>query len=693
MKFNFFLERIILFIYKKIILYHDFFKNLFYSTYSYKKKKISSKILNYLKKDDFPNIQVIKRKNINEYLLHNFNLLGSNKSNLDLKKKMKINFRNKLVSEKIRKNLDYHYKPLDWQRDFKSNYRWDEKKLSKKIKFLDIPKTDVKIPWEFARMQHIPQLAIYASKIKKKNFVSAQNIFEEFQNQLVDFISSNPPEYGVNWICTMDVSIRISNLLIAKDIFNTSGFYLKPEINNIFESSVKDHKDFILKNLEYSSYRGNHYISNICGLAVIARYLPENSYSNSLIAFVSQELNNEIFFQFNNDGSTKEGSTSYHKFSMEMIFYATSIILSFGDKRFKNIKKKLKPELLKINKISPKLKKNFILYKAPKKLFDKSFISPFPEKYFKKMSSISHFFLNIYDQNNQIIQIGDNDSGKFFNFTPDYYNQKINNINKINYFENRESIKYILSLIEAWGLISRSKNSINFEYYFVKTLLGKINFKKKIIFNKGKAINKKKNLENINKFNKIKKKILQTNKLNAHKYTIPIKSYKKNKLNFFEYRDFGIYIWKNDKYFFSFRLIREYDKKFTSHYHFDQFSNILFIDKKFFISDPGTYCYSSNKFFRNYMRSYKAHFTPIDINLKSDTDIFAKIDFPYPEVILLNRYCYLVKAKINEQTYYAGFINKGNKFELYHFTKKKQKKLKINIYNSPGYGLLISNKL
>ena len=156
-------------------------------------------------------------------------------------------------------------------------------------------------------MQHLPQLAIYAAKIKNKNYSRAKKIFKEFENEMVDFISFNPPKYGVNWICAMDVSIRISNLLITKDIFNSAGFYLSDKVERVFNNSLNDHKNFILKNLEYSSYKNNHYIANLCGLSIIARYQPQNKFSDSLIAFVSQELNKEIFSQFNEDGSSIEG--------------------------------------------------------------------------------------------------------------------------------------------------------------------------------------------------------------------------------------------------------------------------------------------------------------------------------------------------------------------------------------------------
>jgi len=62
------------------------------------------------------------------------------------------------------------YNPIDWQKDYKSGYRWDSKKsyLSQKI----APKigADIKVPWELSRLQHLPQLAIFSllPQVKKK---------------------------------------------------------------------------------------------------------------------------------------------------------------------------------------------------------------------------------------------------------------------------------------------------------------------------------------------------------------------------------------------------------------------------------------------------------------------------------------------------------------------------------------------
>jgi hypothetical protein len=687
---NLFLERLFLFIYRKYRLVFTIVFTSVNSTYSSENRIVISNVIkkNILNKKN--NIKCINEKLLNNYLSHKFNLLGSGLKIFGLKKVININYQNKKVSQTLLKKIKKNYKRLDWQKDFKSNYRWDENKLSRRLNFMNIPRADIKLPWEFSRMQHSTQMAIYAAKIKKINFNKSKEIFEEFKNQILDFISSNPPEYGANWICTMDVSIRISNLLIAKDIFNSIGFAFSNEQESIFKNTLADHRKFILKNLEYSSYRNNHYLSNICALAVIAKYHQQDVFSDNLIAFVSQELNKEIFIQFNEDGSNIEGSTSYHKFSLEMILYATSFILSFEASRLKKIKKNIKSNYIKTSLFSPKLnKKNFKLYKINNRYFENKFLSLFPERYFERLIKMFNFFLKTTTNSKQIIQVGDNDSGKFFNFTPIFYNQKINNISKKNYFENRESVNYILDIADSWGLYKNfnSINNVSFEKQIIKILLGKIRFKSTL--SKIKNTFKLKNYSNYKKHIKfLRHSILKNRKFREVCYEFKANEKIMKNLELSYFKNFGIFIWKNEKIFFSLRAISKYDKRFTTHYHFDQLSNILIINNKNLIIDPGTFIYNGNLKHRNYFRSYSAHFSPINIILKKDIDIFSKIDHPNFETLIIGKFCYLVKVSINNKIYYSGYIYEKNKIKIFHISNEKISKYKQKKYYSPGYGLL-----
>ena len=135
------------------------------------------------------------------------------------------------------------YVPIDWQLDFKSGYRWNESTWCKDIRFGDTPGVDVKVPWELARMQHLPMLAwAYGLSDQGENgFQPASAYAQEFRNEILDFMATNPPRYGVNWYCAMDVGIRVVNWLVAHDLFLSFGVEFDHDFEVALTNSVCRH--------------------------------------------------------------------------------------------------------------------------------------------------------------------------------------------------------------------------------------------------------------------------------------------------------------------------------------------------------------------------------------------------------------------------------------------------------------------
>jgi len=245
----------------------------------------------------------------------------------------RINPANLADSQRIWQLIDRDYTPIDWHLDFKSGYRWSEDTW-----YLDIPYgqqvgVDVKVPWELARMQHLPQLAwAYALAEKgETGFYPHQIYAREFRNQVLDFIATNPPRFGVNWCCTMDVGIRVANWLVTYDLFRASGAEFDAQFEAEFRRSVYQHGLHIINNLEWSpELRSNHYLANIVGLLFVAAYLPRTPVTDNWLAFAIQELIAEVECQFYPDGANFEASTSYHRLSAEMVTYATALVLGLG---------------------------------------------------------------------------------------------------------------------------------------------------------------------------------------------------------------------------------------------------------------------------------------------------------------------------------------------------------------------------
>lgn len=281
----------------------------------------------------------------------------------------RINRQNVSESQRIWRLMEQPYTPIDWQLDFKSGYRWNEGVWSQNIRYGVDPGVDVKVPWELARMQHLVSLA-WSYGLEKKS-----EVLREFCNEVLDFIATNPPRYGVNWSCTMDVGIRVANWLLAYDLFYSFGAEFGTEFKAVFVRSVYEHGKHIISHLEWDPFlRSNHYLANIAGLLFVAAYLPKNSEVESWLQFSLRELENEVLSQFNPDGSNFEASTSYHRLSTEMVVYATALAM--------DMKRSFSPE------------------------------------YMGRVGKMGEFIEDITKPDGTIVQFGDNDSGRFVRIMP-----------------------------------------------------------------------------------------------------------------------------------------------------------------------------------------------------------------------------------------------------------------------------------
>jgi uncharacterized heparinase superfamily protein len=299
----------------------------------------------------------------------------------------RINAANCADSQRIWRLITMPYTPIDWHRDFKSGYRWRESTWHHDIRYGHRPGADVKVPWELARMQHFLMLAYgYAlSRSGCQGFAAPETYAGEFRNQVLDFIATNPPRFGVNWNCPMDVAIRVANWLIARDLFLANDAMFDEAFESIFRRSICEHGRFIRENLAADgSLRTNHYLADIVGLLFAAAYLPASTETDAWLDFAVGELVRETESQFTSDGGNFEASTSYHRLSTEMVLCATALVL--GLQESKRIDKTIRLLLSHIERLRKMVK------------FTASIIRP----------------------DGSVAQIGDNDSGRFVKLLPAY---------------------------------------------------------------------------------------------------------------------------------------------------------------------------------------------------------------------------------------------------------------------------------
>ncbi|CAN5367647.1 alginate lyase family protein [soil metagenome] len=321
-----------------------------------------------------------------------------------------INAANRAKAIQLRARISPAYEAIDWHLDFRSGYRWPSDVPSSAIVYGVLPGVDVKLPWELARMQHAPWLALaYSQFLLQGDEINAARMRVEFQDQFLDFTAANPPRFGVNWACTMDVAIRIVNLLIAYDLLRGFGVNFDAEFELEFKRSLFAHGRHIVDNLEWFPHlRSNHYLSNIAGLLFVAASLPASAESDAWLALAANELGKETFAQFQPDGSNFEASTSYHRLSAEMVLYSVALAHRVCE-RLNRID--LARSMERLQHRGPGLLPAERSVPAPHGLTD-----PATSQLLAKMAEFS---AAVTRPDGGATQVGDNDSGRFVKLCPD----------------------------------------------------------------------------------------------------------------------------------------------------------------------------------------------------------------------------------------------------------------------------------
>ncbi len=198
---------------------------------------------------------------------------------------------------------------IDWQRDFKSGRRWPLEHISRLI--ISYPDdSDIKVPWELSRFQHLPVLAAAYRITLERRWI------EEIGAELCHWIEANPVEFGANWACTMDVAIRAANWTASLAMIDDDA-PCEPWFDTVIGSLLL-HGRFIRSHLEWAAARGNHYLSDLVGLLAVAALFSQGVEGREWASFAVRELGAELGHQVREDGCDHEASIPYHRLVTEL---------------------------------------------------------------------------------------------------------------------------------------------------------------------------------------------------------------------------------------------------------------------------------------------------------------------------------------------------------------------------------------
>jgi hypothetical protein len=484
----------------------------------------------------------------------------------------RINRQNLAESQKVWKLIDTDYVPIDWQLDFKSGYRWSERAWYLDIPYGHLLGIDIKVPWELARMYHLAQLgwAFALSSNDASGFESPECYVREFRNEVLDFIVNNPPRFGVNWCGTMDVAIRAANWLLAYDVFRAYGANFDDDFERCLARSIYEHGHHIYSNLQTDAVlKTNHYLSDIAGLLFVAGHLKQTPQTLEWLSFSIEELVREVEHQFNPDGSNFEASTCYHRLAAEIAVYATALTLGLHSqgRTVRNAR--------------------------------------FPSWYTERLEKMGEFTIHATKPGNAVIQIGDNDSGRFLKLDPACFDCE-----EEDHLDHRHLVDGLNGLFERadW----QEYSELWLDGAVVKSLAGNMLFPSYHSTNEVSAAEVARVGDDSvwSTATTLLQSSMDMEGLRERTLRVPFGGDLYEGMHLYAYPDFGLFIFRSLRLYLAIRCGDFGQDGIGGHAHSDQLAIELNLDGIDWARDPGTYLYTPLPQRRNEYRSVKAHHAP-----------------------------------------------------------------------------------
>ena len=479
--------------------------------------------------------------------------------------------------------IDPGYRPIDWHLDFRSGYRWSPLTWCRRVPYGHLPGVDVKVPWELARMQHLPQLALAfgCARAGLPRFLPADRYRNAFRNQILDFVATNPPRYGVNWHTTMEVAIRLVNWLLAYDLFRTYSVDWDRDFEGVFARSALQHGRHIAANPERSpAWRNNHHLANLVGLAFAGAYLAPRPEAERWRQTAADELAAEIGRQFLPDGGHFEASTGYHAFAAELAAYGLAMVCAEGRVRG-----------------SPTA-------------------GGMPDSLGGALVRMAEFLMRLTKPDGRLVQIGDHDSGRLFKLLPcSPVRRDPATDNAPRRVLDEEHLDAGPAVAAVAGLLGRRDPARRcgrqrLEELLVAGLAGETPWSG-VAEVPGRSRGTRTAAQRTPRFEALRERLRVAPAVESSHLTLaaPGPSLRTG-MEVWSYADFGACILRSERLFLVLRAgFGRHDGR-GGHAHVDQLGLEVAIDGVAWIRDPGSYAYTPTSRLRNAYRSSAAHFVP-----------------------------------------------------------------------------------
>ena len=182
---------------------------------------------------------------------------------------------------------------------------------------------DLRAVWEPARLQHLTLLLVFLAQNPDSDL--AATIPEYVQTDLARWIERNPFGLGPHYISVMECALRIPVLALILKTLDPA-----PELRDLLLKTMFEHAWLIHKRLSLHSSLGNHTVTECLGLVVTGAVFQEDRRGREWLAAGVKWLEIESVHQILDDGGPVEQSWGYHRFVLDLFWYAVRFLEANG---------------------------------------------------------------------------------------------------------------------------------------------------------------------------------------------------------------------------------------------------------------------------------------------------------------------------------------------------------------------------
>lgn len=183
---------------------------------------------------------------------------------------------------------------------------------------------DIRAVWEPARLQHLTVLLHRLRSLPQG--AEADALQQAVRGDVLDWVARNPFPYGVHYLSVMECGLRIPVFLLC---LRTLDRLTADDRRRLFQT-IYEHAWLIAHRLSLYSSLGNHTVAECVGLIVAGALFQDTSAGRNWLHTGVRYLEQEAVHQILDDGGPVEQSLDYHRFVLDLFWFAVDFLTRNG---------------------------------------------------------------------------------------------------------------------------------------------------------------------------------------------------------------------------------------------------------------------------------------------------------------------------------------------------------------------------